>query len=123
MERRCHHAQYYECNCGPCAGRENQRCYEELQQRNCDNERKKRRVLGGESLLRGQGSGPFALSAATNHGRWPPASYDPARQVSTRTRKCSTSPPANRGRMIGGGENEGDFHVHRDQGDVGCGKC
>src|SRR5207248_4908915 len=84
MERRCHHAQYYECNCGPCAGRENQRCYEELQQSNCDNERKKRRVLRGEFLLRGQGSGPFALSAATNHGSWPPASYDPADRKSTR---------------------------------------
>ena len=33
------------------------------------------------------------------------------------------SPPANRGRMIVGRENEGEFHVHRDQGDVGCGKC
>src|SRR5205814_9772324 len=71
--------------------RENQRCYEELQQRNCDNERKKRRVLRGEFLLRGQGGGPFALSAATNHGSRPPASYDPARQVSAWTRKCSTS--------------------------------
>jgi hypothetical protein len=48
MKRRGHYAKHDERNGAPRARRNEQRCDEELQQRNRDDERRKRRVLRGE---------------------------------------------------------------------------